>query len=779
MPRLKIVRSILIDLATVTPSIGYSSLGATTAYRPDLGYGWIIPPKRSFWRTGPDALLSTGVQGDAPARLKIDAPPGLYKVRLTMADAQWSLHRLKVTMPGLVEPLPLITADTGEAASLTFTASVEENGLEIEFSSPTGDWALNTIEIHAAESTAAPIISRWLFDSKGRWQDVFAIDDAIRPYLARFRGATEALPPPAESGFITDDYLGPIESCVDFFLKHQTPAGAIIDPYRREEFQYSTPCFAFAAALVAEHRGRQDLIEPAAKALDLATASLVARTAASDHEDFYSPPIALAIRLLSHRVAETRSAKWRERIRRVIPVETYRQLPGWGNWNVVATCGEYLFYKQGLRLSNIFVENSLAGQGHYWRHPFGLYVEDSFVYDHFPRFWAGLLLFEGYDGRYAHRLVEVVRRGAITSLFMQSPTGDFPPGGRSSHHIWNETQQCATFEMAASRAMRAGDAWLAGVFRRASALSFEAVLRWRRMTGEFSVLKNRVDPAAAHGFEYYTSHSQYNLLAALQLGVAYQTATQRDAEAVTASYPSIVERFTPAELGGYVMEINPFFSTLFANADGVQAVINLGADSKFNATGLNRIHWFGAHPHIGPNDSLTATPGFRLPDGVRCSAAVGPAWRTPEGDWRALAELKRDEISEVAVAVVEQSLDRVEFSITWRGEMRGPSEVIERFCIANGQLRIDFEFVDYDEELRLVWPVLVSDGSVESYFVYSGEGFTAHRTEGGAYYETPGCATLHIDAERYAHRNGWISLAIADFRRGVAPTLIVGRTSGG
>ena len=49
------------------------------------------------------------------------------------------------------------------------------------------------------------------------------------------------------------------------------------------------------------------------------------------------------------------------------------------------------------------------------------------------------------------RLETLVERGAWTSLFMQSPWGELPCGGRSAHHQWNEAQQAVTFESWASR----------------------------------------------------------------------------------------------------------------------------------------------------------------------------------------------------------------------------------------------------------------------------------------------------------------------------------------
>ena len=83
------------------------------------------------------------------------------------------------------------------------------------------------------------------------------------------------------------------------------------------------------------------------------------------------------------------------------------------------------------------------------------------AYDHFPRLWAGDLIARGYRGPYCRELTETLRRASVTSLFLQSPSGELPAGGRSAHHQWNEAEQCVTYEIYSARALRDGDNELA------------------------------------------------------------------------------------------------------------------------------------------------------------------------------------------------------------------------------------------------------------------------------------------------------------------------------
>ena len=52
--------------------------------------------------------------------------------------------------------------------------------------------------------------------------------------------------------------------------------------------------------------------------------------------------------------------------------------------------------------------------------------------------------------------LDILWRGAWTSLFMQSPFGELPTGYRNSHHIWNEAEQAVIFEIYASAYAKSG-----------------------------------------------------------------------------------------------------------------------------------------------------------------------------------------------------------------------------------------------------------------------------------------------------------------------------------
>ncbi len=536
----------------------------------------------------------------------------------------------------------------------------------------------------------------------------------------------------------------------------------IIDPYKKVEWQYATPAFAHAAALLAAEAGRKDLLEPAAKALDWSARTLSERRAASQHEDFFAPPLAHAIPLLKPLVPAARSARWEADVRRFDPYRTYRAGVGQGNWNVVALSGEALFHRMGLRDHQRFVEDSLAGQGRAFSSPWGLYLEGPMAYDHFPRLWAADMVAHGFAGKYADALREVLRRASLTSLLMQSPAGELPAGGRSAHHQWNEAEQCVTYEIYAARARADGDPELAAVFKRAAHLALGSMKRWIRPSGEMWIVKNRVDPARFHGYEGYSAHSQYNLLPMSMLAIAYEHAGATEA---------IREKPAPADLGGYVLQIDPFLHKVFANAGGMYIEIDTSADHHYDATGLIRIHKKGFDPQLGPSESLSEHARHHLPAGPKVTAGIGAAWKGTDGTWRRVGDLDKTAITKVSLTDVSETTGKVSFRLLYEGSFSGPSRISERYVVTPGRVELTTEIPGYAGPLRYVWPILADDGAQKTAIAVK-DGTVFGTLHGDTQTFTPvGAAAVRVEKNLYPNRNGWARLGVAEYPAGGSITL--------
>lgn len=507
------------------------------------------------------------------------------------------------------------------------------------------------------------------------------------------RASLSLASPPKPTGLSCNDYLSLVEGIVDFFGNFQGNDGRIIDPFARREVQYSTPYYAWAATALILGKNRKDLLESAVRALECAIQQLVEAKPADGHGDFFTFPVILSYENLRDFVPKERFQRWGQLLRSIEPYRVYRDVltekrKYVHNWNVVAISGEFLRYQCGFTDLS-FVERHLEAQLKNFT-PEGLYCDPNvpMAYDHFPRHFLAVMVERGYEGKFKEVLTEMLERGAWTSLLMQSPIGELPTGGRSAQHQWNEAMQCVTYEIWARRKWREGDKISAQAFKRAAHLALQSIKRWVRPSGELWIVKNRFDPALRHGFEGYSFHSQYNLLAAGMLATAWLFANEE-----------IPEGISPAEVGGFAIYL-PNFHKVIANASGLYVEIDTAADPNYNSTGLIRIHKIGVDPLVCPTDC----PAIKDEP-----LSIGIAWK--EGDkWQPLAGLGQKQILDVKVAVDEMRQNFVKFSIRYEIDRHNVRAVTETYELTPDQIQVVSE-VDGDVDALLVrFPAFVFDG---------------------------------------------------------------------
>lgn len=491
-----------------------------------------------------------------------------------------------------------------------------------------------------------------------------------------------------------DDYLRLIAGQVQAMRAYQDPDGRIIDPVEKIEKYYATPCYAHAVAALAAsgHTNDTDLIASGMRALDVSLADMVAGDAAGGHGDFYTWPVMLAREMLAEFASVEQTAAWTEQLRSIQPEKLYKALDAAGNWNVVNLSGEFLRAEAGLTEME-YVEHFLSKQLAHFT-PLGMYSEhgNPLPYDLFPRHYLAGVLQRGYRGETYATYRELLWRGAWTSLFMQSPTGQLPTGYRSSHHIWNEAEQAALFEIYAAASADAGRTEEAGAFKRAARLSLASIQRWIRPDGSGCVVKNRYGIEDRHGYEGYSAHSCYNMLACSMLAQAWEYADEQ-----------IEERPAPADVGGFVVPILQPFHKIFASAGGTYVEYDTSGDHVYNPTGLLRIHLKGGHPQLGPTDGCA--PKFSGP-GVNW--AVGPEWRDESG-WHRLAAMSPPRPS---VETLEETPQRTRFRVTY--DLGGEFQA----ALAEGRVGKAFDFSDPNSGgvLGGVYNLLAGDYSISFWF---------------------------------------------------------------
>jgi hypothetical protein len=534
---------------------------------------------------------------------------------------------------------------------------------------------------------------------------------------------------------------------------YQNEEGRIIDPVDKKEMFYATPCYAHSVAVLAHSGHTKDagLIESGMKALDVALADMASGNAAGGHGDFFTWPAMFGYDLFRQQAAPERREAWTRNLKAIDPKKLYKAYLGHsGNWGVVNLAGEFLRHQQGFT-SLDYVEASLAGQLPHFTE-LGMYNESGnpLPYDHFPRHFLGGKLELGYRGEHFAGYRDLLWRAAWVSLFMQSPVGEMPTGYRSSHHIWNEAEQCVTFELYANACALAGKTNEAAAFKRAAHLSLQSVREWIRPDGSGYIVKNRFPIEAKHGYEIYSAHTCYNMLACSMLAQAWQFADE-----------SVTEQAAPADVGGFVVPVVEVFHKIFANAGGTYVEYDTSGDHKYNPTGLIRVHVRGGHPQLGPSDGCA--PYFSGP-GV--NVAVGPAWQNSEGDWRSMAELSP---KPPVVEILEQQPARAAFRVTYDCSATNAAtsrlQLSQTIAVEPSGVTVTDELTGSGERMRITWPMLVSDGAASTQVEMSGNSASLKLDGRGNRFSVlePAGVILSRSGKPLSHRNGLVEAATAEF----------------
>ena len=559
--------------------------------------------------------------------------------------------------------------------------------------------------------------------------------ETVRQQLAKSR-------PLAGTGVSPNDYLDVAEGIARLFAQHQQESGEILDPIDEKEHQYSTPCFALLVAVLHKHDRATDLIGYAWNALLAASNAICQNRAADNHGDFYLFNLILAVNVFREIYpSDIRIGVVDGRIRKVIGRDAYRciltpQRSRLDNWNVIASCGEILREAAGLG-NSAFHDRHLEQQLMNFTED-GMYIDPNvpMIYDVFPRFFLGVTQQSKYTGPHRDAINVMLERGELMSLLMQSPAGVIPSGGEAKQHTWGDIQLIPVFEIAARRFASRGDYVYAKAFKRGAHLAFASVLRWLRPSGDFQIIKNHIQPEQRHGYESYSHHSQYNLLAATMLALGAEFADE-----------SIDEGPTPCEAGSYTLDI-PAFHKVIANHHGTGIVIDTKADTRYDGTGLLRVHQAGGDPILGPND---------VPAADDYAMNIGVAWREfPGGDWVHLASHGQHTDIKTKLAASDSSDGTRTITMVYSIPSSGHT-ITERYELSLTGVNVSINVDGAVDALTLTYPCHVSDGKLSPQILVEG---TVLQTSIDGTMRTfsvisPGAGPLTIQDEKVAYRNGY------------------------
>jgi hypothetical protein len=529
----------------------------------------------------------------------------------------------------------------------------------------------------------------------------FALDpDPLKSVKDQAYNALNTAVAPLDTGFTRNDYLTAIDGMINFFRKYQRNDGTIIDPYTESEIQYSTAYYAFGGSVlyISGYRTDADFLESVSSALDRATYELYSATCADYHSNFFTVPSTLAYENLRDYVDPSRRSLWEHRLAGM-PSSQYATHTM--NWCLTAACGEYLRYINELTSDTAYMEtwikNNMAQLTLHGLFLDGEYPYAPMAYDGFARVFFNLMLHRGYDKtafQGSRDLREYMRRGAWTSMLMQSPWGETPLGGRSAQHQWNESEMCFIYEAWAGISNKEGDIVSAGAFKRAAHLAYRSLHRWIRPDGTVWIVKNRMDPGDRFGYESYSHHSQYNILTAAFLALAWMHADE-----------TISEGPAPADIGGYAFDV-PEIHCGFANCRGLYLQIDMDPEDGYDVAGLVRLHKAGVEPLVCPSAPTTHLGALMgIPE-----LGTGIAWWTGS-DWQSLADVDNNQISAFNFTVSSMSDARVDFTVKYHfSGVTAATSVTESYVMEPDQVTVNASVNGTATQTKMRYAAFLYDG---------------------------------------------------------------------
>ncbi len=529
-------------------------------------------------------------------------------------------------------------------------------------------------------------------------------------------------------------YLDAIEGIVRVAVQHQDSSGAIFDPYLNREHQYSTPYYAHALGTLLDAGRCKDLLASGVASMDKSLDDLATGyTQIPDaHGEFYLAAIAEAIDLYQPFISAEKYTRWNGQAATPLATIMRDQTGRLNNWRTYAMKGEWLRAERGL----VDIQSAIDFIEYNWHQntqrermandAWNLYQDwssdpQSHAVEAVGRGNLTALALSGYNGPSSTEIRRMILRGGQTALLLQSPAGQCPPNGRTDNHIFNDILYQLIFEALAEYVWSNGDRQLAGQYRRAALLAFQSIQRWKRADepweGSFYITKNYYDPGQRVGYQPASQWGNYSGAMMFHLAEAYR-AHQTD----------IPEVPSPVEIGGYVLKTDPRFSTLVANAGGMQVFVNLRGDEVpkygiyWSPLGTVRFSRTGWDDRLGPSDggrvNIYSNPDIDpdTPDHLN-GLTLGPAWK--EGDhWIRLADMARHYRGIVRTEFVHPLLIKFKIVYTYVTGAGGPY-FEQTFTVSPDGVLTRLRCLQ-PRELGLTVPLLVDDGRPLQHTVEAG-----------------------------------------------------------
>lgn len=395
--------------------------------------------------------------------------------------------------------------------------------------------------------------------------------------------------------------------------------------------------------------------------------------------------------------------RWRGYLRTIDPFTCYTRVAtsldyNYRNWVLFTAVSEFFRGKDGLCEPWEFIEFQLQQQlrffdenGMYLDHKKADHHYNPVVYDLVPRGLLSLLLDQGYHGKHYDAIDAHLKKSALLTLDMQSPTGELAFGGRSNQFVHNEGWLVGIFEYEAKRYLREGNTELAIRFAEARERAIKAMEEWLSKD-PIRHIKNRYPTETSYGCEGYAYFDKYMITVASLLYIAYQISDDSiTAEAAPDTEPR-------------VFLTSSRFHKLFLKSGGYGLEFDTDADPHYDAKGLGRLHRAGAPSAICMSCPCPAKPAYTVDLSSPVALTLGAAIRR-DGRWLFGAE------NSSAYAVLTQGTDESSSFATLSCRLENGETVTESYTVNESGVRI---VIEGEGEIGFALPAFCFDGERET-----------------------------------------------------------------
>ncbi len=313
--------------------------------------------------------------------------------------------------------------------------------------------------------------------------------------------------------------------------------------------------------------------------------------------------------------------RWKALLLTIVPEKCYDKFATdvddvIGNWALFTALSEFARIKLTGCASEAFVELQIENQLHRLDKN-GMYMDNlkedahqPMVYDLVPRYLFTLLLHFGYRGKFYEQIDSVLKSTALMTLKMQSITGEIAFGGRSNQFVHNEPMLAIIFEFEAQRYASLGDFETAGRFKAAIARGLEVTEYWLAKD-PIRHVKNRFPTETHYGCEKYAYFDKYMITAASHLFSAYLICN----DSISA---------TEFDDSDACFKTSEHFHKLFMRSSGYSLEFDTNGDPHYDASGLGRVHHYGAPSPICMSLPCAGKPKYKVCTEEKLFASLCP-----------------------------------------------------------------------------------------------------------------------------------------------------------